>query len=392
MRIPYAKKIADTSIYPFAAIDTKVAQLKAQGIKVIDFGVGDPTAPTPQFVINSLAQAANNRAAHGYPSYIGELSYRQACANYLAREYNVVLDPNTEISSSIGSKEAIFHFPLAFINPTDLVICPTPGYPVYKTGTYFAGGQVYYTPLKEENNFLIDLDSITAEIATKAKIIWINYPNSPTGVTAPKKWLEKLVIWAKQHNIIIAADEGCYNEMYTHSKPTSILEIAKEGVITFYSLSKRNNMTGYRVGFVAGDKYIVEGFKRVKTNIDSGTPTFIQDAAISALDDTKEVAIMNAEYAEKRQILTMALATHGLPMTKSDSTFYLWQKSNPSTTGLQLAEALVRIGIVTTPGILISDSTQGGLNPGEEFIRFALVPQRDEVKEAARRIRDELRL
>jgi LL-diaminopimelate aminotransferase len=392
MRIPYAKKIADTGTYPFAAIDAKVAELKSQGVKVIDFGVGDPTAPTPKFVIEHLAQAANDRATSGYPSYIGELSYRQACADYLAREYNVTLDPKTEISSSIGSKEAIFHFPIAFVNPGDVVICPTPGYPVYKTGTNFAGGQVYYTPLKEENDFLIDLDTIPAAIAAKAKIIWTNYPNSPTGVTAPKEWLEELVAWAKQHNVIIAADEGCYNDIYTHTKPTSILEIAKEGIITFYSLSKRSNMTGYRVGFVAGDERIIDGFKRVKTNIDSGTPTFIQDAAMRALADTEEVAKMSAEYAQKRQILTEDLATHGLPMTTSHSSFYLWQKSKDGMSGLELADALVKIGIVATPGSLISDATQEGFNPGDEFIRFALVPKMSDIQEAARRIRDELKL
>jgi LL-diaminopimelate aminotransferase len=305
----------------------------------------------------------------------------------MKREYNVELDTETEISSTIGSKEAVFHFPIGFINPGDIVICPNPGYPVYKTGTQFQNGTPYFTPLLEKNNFLIDFSLIPQDVAHKAKIIWTNYPNSPTGASATKQWLEELISWAKNYNIIIAADEGCYNDIYFGKKPISILEIEKSGIITFYSLSKRSNMTGYRVGFVAGDKNIVSGFRKVKTNIDSGTPSFIQDAACLALRDQIDVKKMREEYQEKRNIMIDSLVSHGLEQPKGDATFYLWQKTPVGVSSIKFAETLADNGIVVTPGELISD-TIDGFNPGKNFVRFALVPTIEDIKEAATRIKN----
>ncbi len=391
MDIKYSKLIGEMGKYAFAEIDKKADSLRKEGVKVIDFGVGDPKSPTPDFVIDNLSNFARNRASSGYPSYIGDINYRQACAKYMKKEYNVDLNPETEISSTIGSKEAIFNFPTGFINPGDVVICPTPGYPVYKTGTKFRNGKVYFTPLLEKNNFLIDFALIPDNIAHKAKIIWTNYPNSPTGVSAPKEWLQVLVSWAKHFNVIIAADEGCYNDIYFEEKPISLLEIQKEGIITFYSLSKRSNMTGYRVGFVAGDKRIVSGFKKVKTNIDSGTPTFIQDAATLALNDQAEVLKMREEYKKKRDIMTDALTSCGLEAPKGDSTFYLWQKVPKGLNSIKFSKALVELGIVVTPGQLISDEADG-LNPGQNFVRFALVPTIEEITEAAARIKENLKI
>ena len=377
--------------YAFAEIDKKADSLRKKGVKVIDFGVGDPKSPTPDFVIDNLSNFARNRASSGYPSYIGDINYRQACAKYIKREYNVELNPETEISSTIGSKEAIFNFPTGFINPGDVVICPTPGYPVYKTGTKFRNGKVYFTPLLEKNNFLIDFALIPDSVAHKAKIIWTNYPNSPTGASAPKEWLQVLVSWAKHFNVIIAADEGCYNDIYFEEKPISLLEIQKEGVITFYSLSKRSNMTGYRVGFVAGDERIISGFKKVKTNIDSGTPSFIQDAAAFALDDQVEVLKMREEYKKKRDIMTKAITSCGLEAPKGDSTFYLWQKVPKGLNSIKFSKALVELGIIVTPGQLISDEADG-FNPGQNFVRFALVPTIEEITEAAARIKENLKI
>jgi LL-diaminopimelate aminotransferase len=391
MDIKYSKLIGEMGEYTFAEIDKKADSLRKKGVKVIDFGVGDPKSPTPDFVIDNLSNFARNRASSGYPSYIGDINYRQACAKYIKRNYNVDLNPETEISSTIGSKEAIFNFPTGFINPGDIVICPTPGYPVYKTGTKFRNGKVYFTPLLEKNNFLIDFALIPDNIAHKAKIIWTNYPNSPTGASAPKEWLQVLVSWAKHFNVIIAADEGCYNDIYFEEKPISLLEIQKEGVITFYSLSKRSNMTGYRVGFVAGDERIISGFKKVKTNIDSGTPSFIQDAASLALDDQVEVLKMREEYKKKRDIMTDALTSCGLEAPKGDSTFYLWQKVPKGLNSIKFSKALVELGIIVTPGQLISDEADG-LNPGQNFVRFALVPTIEEITEAAARIKENLKI
>ena len=391
MKITYSNKISQVQDYPFATIEKKANMLKLQDSDTIDFGIGDPTKPTARFIISSLQQSAKKRASSGYPSYTGELYYRKSCASYLLREYGVNLNPHNEISSTIGSKEAIFHFPIGFINPGDTVICPSPSYPVYKTGTYFAGGIPYFVPLQETNDFLINFQKIPEDIAKKAKIIWTNYPNSPTGVTASYQWLLELVAWAKHYNIIIAADEGCYNDLYTKIKPNSILEITKKGVITFYSLSKRNNMTGYRVGFVAGDQEIIEGFRRTKVYIDSGTPTFIQDAACEALRDTSEISNLRSEYAEKRRIISEAFTYCGFPVTKSHSTFYLWQKCKNNSDGNQLSQQLLNLGIVVTPGYSMSDQTIDGINPGLEYVRFALTPDIKLVLEAAHRIKNAFR-
>lgn len=392
MNIELSKKIQGTAKYAFAAIDEKVAELTAKGVEVIDFGVGDPKTPPPAFVINALKDAAEKRKTTGYPSYVGSPEFRKASADYMKREFNVTLNPETEICSTIGSKEAVFHFPLTLVNPGDVVICPSPGYPPYSSGTRFAGGEVYTVPLLEENNFLIDYEAIPADVCKKAKIIWINYPNSPTGAVAPDSWYKGLIAWAQQHEIVIAADEGCYIEIYFDDRPKSILEFAKDGIITFYSMSKRNNMTGYRSGFVAGDERLVSAFKKVKTNIDSGTPTFIQDVSILALQDTKHIQEMRKEYTEKRKIILSAFAKRNLPACPSPSTFYLWQKAPAGKTGLDLANALVDIGIVAIPGEAISSATADGKNPGKNYVRLALVPTIDEIKTAATRIIEQLKI
>ena len=387
MKITYSDRISRASPYPFAEIDRKVSELRAKGIDVIDFGVGDPKSPTPEFIVNNLSKYAEARKSFGYPSYIGESGFRSACADYMKKHFKVDLNPATEISSTIGSKEAVFNFPMGFINIGDIVICPTPGYPVYKTGTEFIGGIPYLVPLLEKNNFLIDFESIPIDIAKRAKIIWTNYPNSPTGVMAPIEWLKDLCAWAEEHDIIIAADEGCYIDFYFEKKAHSILEVKKEGVITFYSLSKRNNMTGYRVGFVAGDERIVSGFRKVKTNIDSGTPTFIQDVASLALGDDGHTEKMREEYRQKRELLIPALKAAGLQKTTSDSTFYVWQKVPENMSDVEFSLKLIDVGIVVTPGSLISNEV-GGINPGQKFVRFALVPTIEEVRKAASIIRN----
>lgn len=386
MKIEYSRKISKASAYAFAEIDKKVSELKDKGIDAIDFGVGDPKSPPPSFVIEGLSESAEKRKLYGYPSYIGDASYREACADHMMNNFGVKLNSNTEISSTLGSKEAIFNFPIGFINEGDIVICPSPAYPVYKTGTEFCGGIPYIVPLLEENNFLIDFKKIPQDIAGKAKVIWINYPNSPTGAVAPLSWLKEFAEWAEEHNIIIASDEGCYIDLYFEEKPHSILEVKKEGIIAFYSLSKRSNMTGYRVGFVAGDEQIISGFRKVKTNIDSGTPIFIQDVAAKALGDSSYTEKMCAEYRQKRDTLIPALTSLGLEKTPSISTFYLWQKVPANMTDVEFSIKLIERGIVVTPGSMISDDING-VNPGKEFVRFALVPTMEDVEKAADIIR-----
>ncbi len=387
MDIQQSKRLSSLPPYAFAEIGKKVEELKARGITPIDFGVGDPSDPTPDFISDRLTPSAKENARSGYPSYVGNKGFREAAARYMKRRFNVTIDPEREISSNIGSKESIFNFPEAFINPGDIVICPSPGYPPFKTGTIFAEGKPYYVPLLKENGFLLDYKSIPENIAKAAKIIWINYPNSPTGAIATREYYEGLIKWAHAHNIIIAADEGCYIDIYFDQKPMSILEVAKEGIVAFYSLSKRNNMTGYRIGFVCGDEKIMDIFKRLKTNVDSGVQNFVQDAAIAALDDDAHIEEMRRSYREKRDLLLPALKAAGFDARESAATFYLWQKV-PGGDDVEFAKKLLdpSIGIIVTPGSLISDVCDGGVNPGKGYVRFALVPPIEDVREAVKRL------
>jgi LL-diaminopimelate aminotransferase len=388
MNILGSEKINKLGGYAFDEVNKIVAKLKEKGIEPIDFGVGDPSSPAPLFVRNAVKDALDIYSSSGYPSYIGQLKYREEIVKWMEKRFGIKLDSKTEISSTIGSKEAVFHFPQAFINEGDIVILPNPGYPPMKTGTIFAGGIPYFVSLKEEDNFLLDYNSIPEDIANKAKIIWINYPNSPTGACATKEYYEGLIKWAEKYNIIIAADEGCYIDTYFDKKPISILEISKKGIITFYSLSKRNNMTGYRVGWVAGDQEIIEKFKKLKTNIDSGTADFIQAGAIRALQDETHAEEMRNEYKEKREIMLNVFRKIGLPECKSEATFYLWVKTPSGLNSVDFAKKLLDkdIAIVVTPGAWISDIDKDGFNPGDNYVRFALVPPLPKVIEATERL------
>lgn len=388
MEITASKRLQSIGAYAFAEVDKEVEKLKALGIAPIDFGVGDPTVPTPEVVRKATQKGIVARKSSGYPSYIGALGFRQAIAEWMQKRFGVSMEPGTEISSTIGSKEAVFNFPEGVVNPGDVVIIPTPGYPPYTRGTLFAEGVPYYVPLLPENKFLIDLKSIPDEICKKAKILWINYPNSPSGAVAPLSYLKEVVEFGQRNNIIIASDEA-YSEIYFKDPPHSILEVTKEGVIVFNSFSKRSAMTCYRVGWVAGDKRIIDIFKKVKTNVDSGTATFIQDGAVAALSDETHVEKMREEYRIKRDMLVEAFRRIRLPDCTPEATIYLWQKVPNGMTSVDFAKKLLspEIAIVTTPGAWISDMTANGLNPGEGYVRFALVPSIKNTKEAANRIK-----
>ena len=389
MDIVPSQRVRSLGTYAFAEVDEQVAKLRARGIKPIDFGVGDPTIPTPKLVRDATKRGVEKHKTSGYPSYVGMPEYRRAIAEWTRRRFGVVLDPEREITSTIGAKEAVFNFAEAFVDPGDLVIVPTPGYPPYTRGTLFAEGKVYYAPLLPENGFLVDLDAIPEGVARAARVMWINYPNSPSGATAPREFLEAVVAFGRRYNVIIASDEAYSEIYYTDEPPLSILQVAREGAVVFQSLSKRSAMTGYRVGWVTGDERIVSAFKKVKTNVDSGTPNFIQEGAIAALSDEKHVQRSRAQYARKRDILADALVASGLKDCRPASTIYLWQEAPEGHLGVDFATRLLdpEIAVVTTPGAWISDPTESGLNPGERFVRFALVPSLEDTLSAAERIR-----
>lgn len=387
MDIKISRKLFELTAYPFAEIDKKAGLLRASGIDVIDFGIGDPAEPTPEIVRAAIKRGVDVHAAGGYPSYTGSSEYRRAITAWMKRRFGVDLDPDSEICASIGSKEAVFNFPRAFLDPGDVVLVPNPGYPPYARGASFAGGEVCYFNLLPEKNFLPDLDAIPADVLAKAKILWINYPNNPTGAIAPLSFFKKLTDLGSRHNIIIASDEAYSENYFVSEAPPSALSVSRDGVVAFYSLSKRSCMTGYRVGWIAGDSRIISAFKKLKTNIDSGTPTFVQDAAIAALSDETHVEKLRALYKKKRDIMAGAFAAKGLAKCVPDATLYIWQRVPKDMTSVGFAEKLLdpKIAIVATPGNLISENTKDG-NPGEGFVRLALVPTIEECAKAAERI------
>jgi LL-diaminopimelate aminotransferase len=387
VNIVLSDRLRSLTGYAFAEVDREVQKLKDKGIEPLDFGVGDPTVATPAVLRQATQRGVDSRASSGYPSYIGAAEFRQAAAAYMKRQLGVQMDPAREICSTVGSKEAVFHLPLGFVNPGDLVICPTPRYPPYSRGTLFSGGTPYYVPITAANKFLPDLDAIPAEVTKRAKILWINYPNSPSGVNAPDEFFKKVIEWGQKHNILIASDEA-YIDLYYGQRSRSILEFGRDGVIAVFSLSKRSAMTCYRVGWVAGDSRVVDAFKKIKTNIDSGTATFIQDGAIASLQDESHVDVMRQEYRRKRDILVSGLKASGLPDCTPEATIYVWQRVPKGMTSVEFATRLLHpeLAIVTTPGAWISEKTPDGQNAGEGYVRFALVPSVEKTQLAADRI------
>ncbi|MFX1293826.1 MAG: aminotransferase class I/II-fold pyridoxal phosphate-dependent enzyme [Promethearchaeota archaeon] len=381
-----SKRVQSIGSYAFDEVEKLVENLKSQGINPTDFGVGDPKEPTPEIIRNACKKAIDLRKDAGYPSYIGTIEYRTAIANWMKRRFKVELNPETEISSTSGSKEAVFNFHEGIINPGDISLVPNPGYPPMSRGNIFAEGKTIYLNLLEVNNFLPNLQEIPPEIIKKTKILWINYPNNPTTSMAPKSFLKEVIEFGHDNNIIIASDET-YTELYYDEKPMSILEIDREGIVVFNSLSKRSKMTCYRIGWIAGDKELISIFQKVKTNIDSGTPTFIQDAAVTALNDEQHVEQARKDYKQKRDIMIKAFKDIGLETQYPTATIYIWQKCPKGISSLDFVKRLLHknIAIVSTPGAWISNEVDD-INPGEGYVRFALVPTIAEIKQATKRL------
>jgi LL-diaminopimelate aminotransferase len=387
MKIEPSRRLQGIGSYAFAEVDRKVEELRAKGITPIDFGVGDPTAPTPALIRQAAASGLERRKSSGYPSYIGDIEFREAVAGWVQRRFGLIVDPENEISSTVGSKEAVFNFHEGILNPGDVVLCPSPGYPPYTRGTLFAEGVPYRVPIRKENDFLVDFSEIPEEVARKAKLLWLNYPNSPSGATADEPFYREALEFAGKYELVVASDEA-YSEIYFGAAPISILNVQKEGVLVFNSLSKRSAMTGYRIGWVMGDRDVVAVFRKVKTNIDSGTPTFIQDASVAALSDETHVEAFREEYRRKRDILCSALVAAGLEDCTPQAALYVWQKVPQGMSSLDFATLLLdeKIAIVTTPGNWIAEPTAEGKNPGEGYVRFALVPSIQDTRLAAQRI------
>lgn len=378
-----AERIRSLPAYPFAVINDKVDELRDAGIAPVDFGVGDPTLPTPALIRERLKTAVDERADSGYPSYIGSPGFRNAAAGWIYRTTGVQLDPKTQVTTTIGSKEGIFNFPLGFVEPGDIVLCPSPGYPPYPRGTLFAGGVPYYLPLLRENRYLPDLASVPDDVAQKARILWLCYPNAPTGAYAPDSFFEEAIAWGREHDVIVVNDEA-YIDLYYDARPRSILEFGTEGVVSFFSMSKRSAMTGWRIGWTAGDAEIISVFRRVKTNIDSGTPTFIQDASVAGLEDETHVAGMRAHYREKRDLLAAAFSDLGFDDCAPGATIHYWQRLPDGLDAVEFAQRLLapEIAVVCTPGPWLAEECPGGAKPGERYVRFSMVPSVEDTKRA----------
>ena len=373
--------------YLFVELDRKKAEAVARGVDVIDLGIGDPDLPTPQFIVDRMVEAVRNPAYHRYPSSSGMPRFRQAAADWCMERFGLSLDPAQEIVCLIGSKEAIAHFPVAFLNPGDVVLVPTPGYPVYHIGTLFAGGETWYMPLTAENDFLPDLDSIPADILRRARIMWLNYPNNPTAAVATSDFFARVVDFARENEIIVCHD-AAYSEMtYDDYKAPSFLETpgAKEVGLEFHSLSKTFNMTGWRIGFAAGHPELTGGLRQIKSNVDSGQFEAVQEAAIAALaSDQSCVRAMQKVYTERRDTLVSGLRELGLEAPFPKATFYVWIPVPEGHTSTGFSSLLLEeAGIVCTPG-------NGFGEPGEGYVRMALTVARERMEEVVDRIRGQV--
>jgi LL-diaminopimelate aminotransferase len=383
MGFEIAERLKKLPPYLFKEIDRLRDEVRSRGIDIIDLGVGDPDQPTPQHVITKLQEAAEDPATHKYPAYSGMNRFRDAAATWYEKRFGLKLDPSSQVITLIGSKEGLAHFPFAFVNPGDVVLCPDPAYPVYSSSTHMTGGIPYQMPLLKENGFLPDLEAIPADVLAKAKILIINYPNNPTAAVADVDYYAEVAAFAAKNGLMVVSD-AAYTEMaYDGLKPPSFLN-APGGLdvgIEFHSLSKTYNMTGWRLGFAVGNAELVGGMGQVKSQIDSGAFDAVQIAGIAALEgDQQCVADMCTLYQERRNVLVKGLQDMGLSVEPPKATFYVWC---PCPDGVDSAEFTKRLlnecGIVSTPG-------NGFGEPGEGYVRFALTVDKERLKEAVDRL------
>jgi LL-diaminopimelate aminotransferase len=378
-----SKKVQALPPYLFLEIDKAKRRARAEGRDIIDLGIGDPDQPTPEFIIEALNQAASDPANHRYALDQGMPVLRNAIGDWYKNRFAVNLNPETEILPLIGSKEGIAHFPLAFLNPGDISLVPDPSYPPYQGGTILAGGRPYLMPLLAENYFLPDLKKIPLAARKKARIIFVNYPNNPTGACADDDFYARLIEFAAKNKIIIVSDLA-YSEMaYDGYQPRSLLEFpgSREVVIEFHSLSKTYNMTGWRVGWACGNPQLVAALAKVKSNIDSGIFSAIQLAAVSALRGPQDyLKSMCQLYQSRRDILVDGLNGLGWKAIKPKATFYIWIKIPPKTDAISFAAHLLKdANIVATPGVGFGEHGQG-------YIRMALTVPVERIKEALQRL------
>jgi LL-diaminopimelate aminotransferase len=383
MKIERADRLKVLPPYLFAEIDRKKAELAEKGVDIISLGVGDPDLPTPPHIIERLKKAADITVNHQYPTYEGMPAFRQSVANWYGSRFGVDLDPDKEVVSLIGSKEGIAHIPLAFINPGEVVLCADPGYPVYRIGTIFAGGEPVNMPLLKENDFLPDLESIPADILKRARMMFINYPNNPTAASADIDFFQSVVEFAAKNEIMVCHDAAYTEVYYDDEPPHSFLEIpgAKEVGVEFHSLSKTYNMTGWRIGFACGNPEVVAGLGSIKANIDSGIFQAVQEAGIEALEsDQGPVADLRNIYQKRRDLACDFLEKMGFAFSVPKATFYLWASVPEGVSSADFASrVLSETGVIVTPGNGFGES-------GEGYFRISLTVDDERLTEALTRM------
>ena len=379
-----AKRMESLPPYLFARISQARDRMRKEGVDVIDLGMGDPDLPTPSFIVQAMKRAVEDPAHHHYPTYEGMPALREAVARWYQKRFQVDLDPEREVLVLIGSKEGLAHLPIALVNPGDVTLVPSPGYPVYGVSTLMAGGEPYFMPLLKENRFLPRLNDIPAPVAEKAKIMFLNYPNNPTAATADAPFFEGVVEFASRWNTVVCHDAAYSEIAFDGYRPMSFLQVdgGKDVGIEIHSLSKTCNMTGWRVGFAVGNRDVIDGLRRVKSNIDSGVFQAIQIAAIEALEnyETHHSDTLGI-YQRRRDLLAEGLREAGLEVQSCAATFYLWITVPKGFTSVEFATLLLsKTGIVLTPG-------NGFGEWGEGYIRAAFTRDENQIREAVRRLR-----
>ncbi len=383
MHFQQSERMKKLPPYLFIEMDRKKKAAIEKGVDIISLAIGDPDLATPDFIIEALYKAAKDKANHQYPLGSGLPKFREAVAKWYKHRFGVEIDPKDEVVALIGSKEGIGHLPIGVLNPGDVCLMPSPGYPVYHAGTLFAGGESYLMPLLEKNGFLPDLDAIPADILKRAKLIWTNSPNNPTSVLMDKAFYTKVVAFAKKYNLMVANDAAYTELYYDGKKPVSFMEIpgAKEVGVEFHSLSKTFNMTGWRIGFAVGNKSIIKILADVKGNIDSGAFNPIQYAGIAALEAPDSVTEnIRKIYQERRDLFAAGLKKLGWHFQIPEAAFYFWIKvPNGMSSADWCGKVLEEAGIVVTPG-------NGFGAEGEGYFRMTITVDKARLEEALQRL------
>jgi LL-diaminopimelate aminotransferase len=377
--------MANLPPYLFAEIDRKKAIKVAEGVDVISLGIGDPDMPTPTRIVDAMAEAIRNPKNHQYPAYAGSKPYRTACAEWMQRRFGVGLDPDTEVLALIGSKEGIAHLFPAFIDAGDYTLVPGVGYPVYHTGGILIGGTTHWMPMNDANDWLADFEATPADVLERARMMFISYPNNPSSAIAPVEYFDRAIAFAREHDILLVHDNA-YSEIgFDGYRPSSILERpgARDVAIELFSCSKAYNMTGWRVAFAAGNAEAIKALGTVKSNIDSGIFTAVQDAAIEAmLGPQDDVFEMSALYQRRRDLVMATLASIGLSARTPKGTIYVWARIPEGYTSAEYAGLVLdRAGVIVAPGNAYGPD-------GEGYIRISLATPDDRLAEALQRIAD----